>query len=32
MGTVVLGVWLSCVITFLKKAGELQPTDEPALD
>jgi uncharacterized membrane protein (DUF441 family) len=32
LGTVVFGVWLSCVITFLKKANEIQPTDEPALD
>ncbi|MGH3637699.1 MAG: hypothetical protein ACRDUX_01580 [Mycobacterium sp.] len=32
MGTVVFGIWLSCVIMFLKKANELQPTDEPALD
>jgi hypothetical protein len=32
MGTVVFGVWLSCVILFLKKANEFQSTDEPALD
>ena len=32
MGTVVFGIWLMCVITFLKKATELQPADEPPLD
>ena len=32
MGTVVFGIWLMCVITFLKKATELQPVDEPPLD
>ncbi|WP_237568897.1 hypothetical protein [Mycolicibacterium lacusdiani] len=28
MGTVVFGIWLSCVIMFLKKATERQPHDE----
>jgi hypothetical protein len=32
MGTVVFGIWLSCVIMFLKKATELEPVDSPALD
>jgi hypothetical protein len=32
MGTVVFGVWLSCVIMFLKKATELEPVDSPPLD
>ncbi|MBI3212233.1 MAG: hypothetical protein HYZ38_00290 [Mycobacterium sp.] len=32
MGTVVFGVWLMCVITFLKKATESEPADEPPLD
>ena len=32
MGTVVFGVWLTCVIMFLKKATELQPADTPPLD
>jgi hypothetical protein len=31
MGTVIFGIWLSCVIVFLKKATELQPTDEEPL-
>ncbi|MCW2732423.1 MAG: hypothetical protein JWR13_3239 [Mycobacterium sp.] len=31
MGTVVFGIWLCCVITFLKKATELQPSDEAPL-
>jgi hypothetical protein len=31
MGTVIFGIWLSCVIVFLKKATELQPTDEAPL-
>jgi hypothetical protein len=31
MGTVVFGIWLSCVIVFLKKATELQPADEAPL-
>ncbi|MET7768289.1 hypothetical protein [Nocardia sp. NPDC005366] len=31
MGTVVFGVWLMCVITFLRRATELRPADEPAL-
>jgi len=31
-GTVIFGVWLMCVITFLKKATELQPADEAPLD
>ncbi|WP_254190647.1 hypothetical protein [Nocardia noduli] len=31
MGSVVFGVWLMSVITFLRKATELQPADEPAL-
>ena len=29
MGTVIFGIWLMCVIIFLKKATELQPADEP---
>lgn len=32
MGTVVFAFWLSCLITFLKKANEMQAADEPALD
>jgi hypothetical protein len=32
LGTVIFGVWLVCVIVFLKKANELQPADEPPLD
>lgn len=32
MGTVVFGVWLMCVITFLKKATESERVDEPPLD
>jgi hypothetical protein len=32
MGTIIFGIWLMCVITFLKKATELQPADEPPLD
>jgi hypothetical protein len=32
MGTVVFGIWLMCVIVFLKKASELEPVDAPALD
>ena len=32
MGTVVFGIWLSCVIMFLKKATELEPVDAPPLD
>jgi hypothetical protein len=32
MGTVVFGIWLSCVIMFLKKATELEPVDSPALN
>jgi hypothetical protein len=31
MGTVIFGVWLSCVIVFLKRATELQPDDEAPL-
>ena len=31
MGTVVFGIWLSCVIVFLKKATETQPSDEAPL-
>ncbi|KWX68144.1 hypothetical protein [Mycobacterium sp. NAZ190054] len=31
MGTVIFGVWLSCVIYFLKRANELQPADEAPL-
>jgi hypothetical protein len=31
MGTVIFGVWLSCVIVFLKKATESQPVDEAPL-
>lgn len=32
MGVAVFGVWLMCVIAFLKKATELEPVDEPPLD
>jgi hypothetical protein len=32
LGTAIFVVWLVCVILFLKKANELQPSDEPALD
>ena len=32
MGTVIFGIWLSCVIVFLKKATELEPVDSPPLD
>jgi hypothetical protein len=32
LGTAIFGVWLVCVIVFLKKANELQPADEPPLD
>jgi len=32
MGTAVFGIWLSCVIMFLKKATELEPVDSPGLD
>jgi len=32
MGTVVFGVWLLCVITFVKKATEGEAVDSPALD
>lgn len=31
MGTVVFGFWLMCVITFLRKAGQMQPADEAPL-
>ncbi|MFI5720662.1 hypothetical protein [Nocardia sp. NPDC051750] len=31
MGTVVFGFWLMCVITFLRRAGQLQPAGEPPL-
>jgi hypothetical protein len=31
MGTVIFGIWLSCLIVFLKKATERQALDEPAL-
>lgn len=32
LGVVIFGIWLSCVIVFLKKATERQPVDEPPLD
>jgi hypothetical protein len=32
LGVVIFGIWLSCVIAFLKKATERQPVDEPPLD
>lgn len=32
MGVVVFGVWLMCLIAFLKKATALEPADEPSLD
>ncbi|TFV59732.1 hypothetical protein E4P42_07545 [Mycobacterium sp. PS03-16] len=32
MGTVIFGVWLSCVIAFLKKANETRPTGEAPPD
>ncbi|KUI27135.1 hypothetical protein AU196_00925 [Mycobacterium sp. IS-1742] len=31
MGTAIFGFWLSCVIYFLKRATELQPSDEAPL-
>ena len=30
-GTVIFGIWISCLIVLLKKANELQPTDEAPL-
>jgi hypothetical protein len=31
-GTVIFGVWISCLIVLLKKANELQPADDAPLD
>ena len=30
-GTVIFGIWISCLIVLLKKANELQPADEAPL-
>jgi hypothetical protein len=30
-GTVIFGIWISCLIVLLKKANEIQPIDEAPL-